>query len=131
MFPSIKIKEYTESELCGIFWVKMVTENIVLVSPGIHLRIKISSGLLKCLLFWFRKFCLPIYLQKDFEYFSHSRSHLILAQTFATFDCLCSPWCNFFCKFSIFFILQLVTYGGEVFFLILTWKTKFVHMGRK
>ena len=61
-----------------------------------------SSGLLKCfVLFWFWIFCLPNILQKVLEHFSHSSSHLILAQIFAPFDCLCFPWCNFSCKFSI------------------------------
>ena len=61
-----------------------------------------SSGLLKYfVLFWFWIFCLPNILQKVLEHFSHSSSHLILAQIFAPFDCLRFPWCNFSCKFSI------------------------------
>ena len=40
-------------------------------------------------------------MQKVLEHFSHSSSHLILAQTFAPFDYLRFPWCNFSCKFSI------------------------------
>ena len=36
MFFSIKMKEYMEPELSGIFWVKMVAKNIVLGSPGTH-----------------------------------------------------------------------------------------------
>ena len=64
--------------------------------------LKMSSGLLKCfVLFWFLIFCLPNILQKVLENFSHSSSHLILAQIFAPFDCLRFPWCNFSCKFSI------------------------------
>ena len=36
MFPSIKMEEYMEPELSGIFWVKMVAKNMVLGSPGTH-----------------------------------------------------------------------------------------------
>ena len=36
MFSSIKMEEYMEPELSGIFWVKMVAKNIVLGSPGTH-----------------------------------------------------------------------------------------------
>ena len=64
--------------------------------------LKMFSGLLKCFLFvWFCKFCLPNILQKVLKDFSHSSSHLILAQPFASFDCLRFPFCNFYCKFSI------------------------------
>ena len=43
MFCSIKLEEYVESELSGIFWVKVVTKNIVLGSLGthfMHMRVK-------------------------------------------------------------------------------------------
>ena len=43
MFSSIKLEEYVESELSGIFWVKVVTKNIVLGSLGthfMHMRVK-------------------------------------------------------------------------------------------
>ena len=36
VFSSIKMEEYMEPELSGIFWVKMVVKNIVLGSPGTH-----------------------------------------------------------------------------------------------
>ena len=36
MFRSTKMEEYMEPELSGNFWVKMVTKNIVLGSPGTH-----------------------------------------------------------------------------------------------
>ena len=36
MFFSIKMEEYIEPELSGIFWVKMVAKIIVLGSPGTH-----------------------------------------------------------------------------------------------
>ena len=36
MFSNIKMEEYMEPELSGIFWVKMVAKNILLGSPGIH-----------------------------------------------------------------------------------------------
>ena len=36
MFSSIKMEEYMEPELSGIFWVKMVAKNIVLGFPGTH-----------------------------------------------------------------------------------------------
>ena len=36
MFSNIKMEGYMESELPGIFWVKLVTKNIVLVSLGTH-----------------------------------------------------------------------------------------------
>ena len=63
--------------------------------------LKMSSGLLKCfVLFWFWIFCLPNILQKVLEHFSHSSSHLILAQILASFDCLRFPWCKFSCKLS-------------------------------
>ena len=45
MFSSIKIEEYMESELSGIFRVKLVTKNIVRGSPGtqfMHMRVKVS-----------------------------------------------------------------------------------------
>ena len=38
MFSNMKIEEYMESELSGIFRVKLVTKNTVLKSPGAHLR---------------------------------------------------------------------------------------------
>ena len=43
MFSSIKIEEYMESEFSGIFWVKLVTKNIVLGFSGthfMHMRVK-------------------------------------------------------------------------------------------
>ena len=36
MFSSIKMEEYIEPERSGNFWVKMVTKNTVLGSPGTH-----------------------------------------------------------------------------------------------
>ena len=36
MFSSIKMEEYMEFELSGIFWVKMVTTNIVFGSLWTH-----------------------------------------------------------------------------------------------
>ena len=49
MFSSIKMEEYMESELSGIFRVKLVTKNIVRRSPGtqfMHMRVngKINNG---------------------------------------------------------------------------------------
>ena len=46
IFSSIKMEEYMEPELSGIFWVKMVVKNIVLGSPGthfIHIKFKRNS----------------------------------------------------------------------------------------
>ena len=43
MFSSIKMEEYMESELSGIFRVKLVTKNIVRGSQGtqfMHMRVK-------------------------------------------------------------------------------------------
>ena len=43
MFSSIKMEEYMESELSGIFRVKLVTKNIERGSPGtqfMHMRVK-------------------------------------------------------------------------------------------
>ena len=43
MFSSIKMEEYMESELSGIFRVKLVTKNIARGSPGtqfMHMRVK-------------------------------------------------------------------------------------------
>ena len=43
MFSSIKIEEYMESELSGIFQVKLVTKNVERESPGsqfMHMRVK-------------------------------------------------------------------------------------------
>ena len=43
MFSSVKMEEYMESELSGIFQVKLVTKNIVRGSPGaqfMHMRVK-------------------------------------------------------------------------------------------
>ena len=43
MFSSIKIEEYMEFELSGIFPVKLVTKNIMSGSPGtqfMHMRVK-------------------------------------------------------------------------------------------
>ena len=43
MFSSIKMEEYIESELSGIFRVKLVTKNIERGSPGtqfMHTRVK-------------------------------------------------------------------------------------------
>ena len=45
MFSSIKMEEYMESELSGIFRVKLVTKNIERGSPGtqfIHVRVKLN-----------------------------------------------------------------------------------------
>ena len=36
IFTSIKMEEYMESGLTGIFWVKLVTKNIVFGSSGTH-----------------------------------------------------------------------------------------------
>ena len=36
MFSSIKMEKHVESELSGIFGVKLVAKNILLRSPGIH-----------------------------------------------------------------------------------------------
>ena len=36
MFSSIKMEEYMQAELSGIFWVKMVAKNIMLGSQGTH-----------------------------------------------------------------------------------------------
>ena len=47
MFSSIKMEEYMEPELSGLFWVKRVAKNIVLGSPGIHfmhMRVKNTSA---------------------------------------------------------------------------------------
>ena len=58
--------------------------------------LKMSSGFLEFFVFiWFCIFCLPNILQKHLEDFSHSISHLVVAQIFPLFDCLHSPWCNF------------------------------------
>ena len=46
MFPSIKMEKYIEPELYSTFWVKLVTKNIVLGSPGtnfMHMWVKLSS----------------------------------------------------------------------------------------
>ena len=46
IFSSIKIGKYMESELFGIFWVKLVAKNIVRRSPGNHfmyMRVKETS----------------------------------------------------------------------------------------
>ena len=46
MFSNIKINEYMEFELSGVFWVNVVTKNIVLGSLGthfMHLRVKSDS----------------------------------------------------------------------------------------
>ena len=43
MLSSIKLEEYMEPELSGIFWVNMVTKIIVLGSPGtnfMHMKVK-------------------------------------------------------------------------------------------
>ena len=48
MFSSIKMEEYMEPELSGIFWIKMVAKNIVLGSPGthfMHMRVKTQPSL--------------------------------------------------------------------------------------
>ena len=47
MFSSIKMEEYIESELSGIFRVKIVTKNIERGSPGtqfMHMRVKRTQG---------------------------------------------------------------------------------------
>ena len=36
MFSGIKMEEYMEPELSGIFWVKIVAKKTVLRSPGTH-----------------------------------------------------------------------------------------------
>ena len=36
MFSSIKMEEYMEPELSGIFWVKIIAKNVVLGSSGTH-----------------------------------------------------------------------------------------------
>ena len=48
VFSSMKIEEYMESEVSGIFWVKMVAKNIVLVSLKTHfsyMRVKVRGTL--------------------------------------------------------------------------------------
>ena len=75
---------------------------VISLSKNFLADLKISIGLLECFMFdWFCIFCLPNILQKVLDHFSHRTSYLILAQTFRSFDCLRSPWCNFACKFSI------------------------------
>ena len=78
------------------------------------------SGLLKC-------FCICLILHilssKYFavlEYFSYSSSHLILAQTFAPFDCLCFPWYNFSCEFSIIGLTSCLKFSCKVLSLYLS-----------
>ena len=89
MFPSTKMEEYMKPER---------PQGPIFCIWGLQM----SSGILKCfVLFWFWIFYLSNILQKVLEHFSHSSSHRILAQIFAPFDCLCSPWYNFSCKFSI------------------------------
>ena len=57
--------------------------------------LKMLSGSLKCfVIVWLCLFLLPNIFQKVLEHFSHSSSHLILAQTFALSDCLCFSWCH-------------------------------------
>ena len=46
MFCSNKMEEYMEAEFSGIFWVKIVSKNVILVSPGTHFML---SGLIKFL----------------------------------------------------------------------------------
>ena len=63
MFSSIKMEEYMESELSGIFRVKLVTKNIERGSPGtqfMHMRVK----LLKTVLLYLMKFncCIHSYI---------------------------------------------------------------------
>ena len=46
MSSSIKMEEYMESKLSGIFRVKLVTKNIVRGSPGtqfMHMRVKVDK----------------------------------------------------------------------------------------
>ena len=55
MLASIKMEEYMELELSGIFWVKMVAKNMVLGSPKTHFmrfRVKASGNVFQKILFW-------------------------------------------------------------------------------
>ena len=45
-FSSIKMEKYMEPELSGFFWVKMVTKNIVLGSPGTHFMYMRVKGII-------------------------------------------------------------------------------------
>ena len=47
MFSSMKMEEYMESELSGIFRVKLVTKHIVFWSPGTHFMHMSVKRLLK------------------------------------------------------------------------------------
>ena len=83
--------------------------------------LKMFSGLLKSFVFvWFCIFWLPNILQKVLEHFSHSSSHLILAQIFAPFDCLRFLWCNFSCKFSIIALNSSLKFSCKVLSLYLS-----------
>ena len=51
MFPSMKMEEYMEFELFGIFRVKLVATNTVLGSPGtdfMHMRVNTLLLFLAC-----------------------------------------------------------------------------------
>ena len=67
MFSSIKMEEYMESELSGIFWVKLVAKNIVLGSSGthfMHMRVnKYSANQEVALISWFLQIYLPNYFR--------------------------------------------------------------------
>ena len=57
ILSSINREEYMETELSGIFWVEMVTKNIVLGSPGTHfipmrVKIKMIPSLVTCIRSW-------------------------------------------------------------------------------
>ena len=53
MFPSIKMKEYIEPELSGIFWVKMVAKYMVLGSPGTHfMHMRVNDENIMCRVIW-------------------------------------------------------------------------------
>ena len=58
-------------------------------------------------------------LQKVFENFSHFSSFPILAQIFASFDCLRSFWCNLSWKFSVIDLNSGLKFSGKFISLYL------------
>ena len=89
MFSRIKMEEYMESELSGIFPVKLVTKNIVRGSPGTqftHMRVKTDIKYFLLIKFiTFKNFWLhKIY---NFNVFCYMNAFLATSS-----KCLCAPF---------------------------------------
>ena len=100
---------------------------LAMSSLGLHFSkefladLKTTLGLLKYFVFFFIfHICLPNILLKFLEHFSHTISHLILAQIFAPFEYLLFPWRNFSFIFSVIGLNSGLKFSCKALSLYLT-----------